>query len=753
MEASVGRAVGIAAAAWHLLVVVVLVVAPDQVSAVPWMVVGHLIAGGLYVAMAFGRLPASYVLAFTAPLCVASWWPAVNIDRPEVFASAWLQNLTVGAAAFLLPRVARVVVPIGIGVSSSALVLVHHRDWPSAIPISYTVTAIAMTVIVTAGGRYLRRFGAEADAASAASAADEERAVVARTATQAGAESARMLHDTAINTLGFIATGGSALADTAQVRRRCELDLRAVTAVAVAERADAHRSFEDALTVVGIDVRRGGANDQAIATWLERVSAEVRDALLGAVREAVANAARHSGAAEVLVLVRLDSDRIDVEIRDGGVGFDPEGVRQRGLAESIRRRTEEVGVESSVASAPGRGTTVRLRYHRSAAPPSPGEQDHPGLTEVVAQLRWRVCWLWAWGVTAVGVLLQAGSQYGQSSGAWINLAVMAAAVTVAFLSLSFRRWSAVLVAELVLTVATPLVFRLSLSGIDAHPGAIVQWQALSMTAPGVLLLTRSRRPWLFWLALGATGVVAAVTDRDVHHQGLPYSACVPIGFLAGLGLLVFMRSFRQTLGTLGTRAAAEEAAGRRARLDIRTRQAAAAARSRWRAAGLDHVIALLEGISGGLMDPSDPSVRAASGREEQHLRQILTLSPELVHLGAWAARLSSIARVRAWDLSLRLGDTDVADDEAARRLSRVLDPIVESLPDGTRLVVAAFPDPGRQMVVTLVADVSTSLRTQDALPAGWSMTSELFGHQTLVQVGIPHEDLSHWRESGLSVVR
>ena len=63
-------------------------------------------------------------------------------------------------------------------------------------------------------------------------------------------------------------------------------------------------------------------------------------------------------------------------------------------------------------------------------------------------MRWRVCWLWAWGVTAVGVLLQAGSQYGQSSGAWINLAVMAAAVTVAFLSLSFRRWSAVLVAEL-----------------------------------------------------------------------------------------------------------------------------------------------------------------------------------------------------------------------------------------------------------------------------------------------------------------
>jgi hypothetical protein len=748
MEASVGRAVGIAAVAWHLLMVVVVVVAPDRASAVPWLVAGHLVAGGLYATMASGRLSPSYVLAFTAPFCVAGWWPAANVDGPQVFASAWLQNLTVGAAAFLLPRIARVVVPIGIGISSSALLLGHHHDWPSAIPTSYTVTAIAMTVIVTAGGRYLRRFGAAADAASATAAADEERAVIARTAIQAGAESARMLHDTAINTLGFIANGGSALADTAQVRRRCELDLRAVTAVADAERADAHRSFEDALTVVGIEVRRGGADDPAVTAWLDRVSAEVRDALLGAAREAVTNAARHSGAAEVLVLVRLDAERIDIEIRDAGVGFDPEAVRQRGLAESIRRRTEEAGVESSVVSAPGQGTTVRLRCHRSTTPPSTDDQDHLGLAEVVAQLRWRVCWLWAWGVTAVGVLLQAGSQYGQSGGAWLNLAVMAAAVTIAFLSL--RRGSAPLVAELVLTAATPLVFHLSLSGIDAHSGAIVQWQALSMTAPGVLLLTRSRRPWLFWLAISATAVVAAVTAWTVHDQGLPYGSCVPIGFLAGLGLLVFMRSFRQTLGTLGARAASEEAAGRRARLDIRTRQAAAAARSRWRAAGLDHVIALLRGIAGGLMDPGDPEVRAASGREEQHLRQVLTLSPELVHLGAWAARLSSVARARGWDLSLRLGDTDVADDKAAGRLSQVLDHVVEALPDGSRVVVAAFPDAQSQMVVTLVADVSMSLGSARALPAGWSMTAELFGHQTLVQVSVPREDVSHRRQSDSS---
>jgi hypothetical protein len=98
--------------------------------------------------------------------------------------------------------------------------------------------------------------------------------------------------------------------------------------------------------------------------------------------------------------------------------------------------------------------------------------------------------------------------------------------------------------------------------------------------------------------------------------------------------------------------------------------------------------------------------------------------------------------VRAWDLSLRLGDTDVADDEAARRLSRVLDPIVESLPDGTRLVVAAFPDPDAQLVVTLVADVAVPLRADEALPAGWSMATELFGHQTLIQLGIPREDVS-----------
>ena len=86
-----------------------------------------------------------------------------------------------------------------------------------------------------------------------------------------------------------------------------------------------------------------------------------RDVLL-VVREALANARRHSSARRVRVALDAASEELRVEVADDGAGFDPsqspEGV---GLG-AMRERSAALGGELEVSSEPGTGTTVRLRF-------------------------------------------------------------------------------------------------------------------------------------------------------------------------------------------------------------------------------------------------------------------------------------------------------------------------------------------------------------------------------------------------------
>jgi signal transduction histidine kinase len=81
-------------------------------------------------------------------------------------------------------------------------------------------------------------------------------------------------------------------------------------------------------------------------------------ALVLAAREAMANAAKHSGVEEISVFVEPTA----VYVRDRGTGFDPDDVAadRQGLAESIRGRMERVGGTARIVSSPGEGTEVEL---------------------------------------------------------------------------------------------------------------------------------------------------------------------------------------------------------------------------------------------------------------------------------------------------------------------------------------------------------------------------------------------------------
>jgi signal transduction histidine kinase len=86
-------------------------------------------------------------------------------------------------------------------------------------------------------------------------------------------------------------------------------------------------------------------------------------AILRIAHEALNNAVRHAGADHVTVHLSQRPDLITVEVRDDGVGFDPQSaeVRSRHLGlTSMEERARELGGRLEIRSAPGSGTTVVL---------------------------------------------------------------------------------------------------------------------------------------------------------------------------------------------------------------------------------------------------------------------------------------------------------------------------------------------------------------------------------------------------------
>ncbi len=78
--------------------------------------------------------------------------------------------------------------------------------------------------------------------------------------------------------------------------------------------------------------------------------------------EAFWNVAKHSYADNMYLESRRVGDLLIVRVRDDGRGFDPKDPPPGMGLDYLRERAREVGAEFDVISAPGRGTTVQLRF-------------------------------------------------------------------------------------------------------------------------------------------------------------------------------------------------------------------------------------------------------------------------------------------------------------------------------------------------------------------------------------------------------
>ena len=78
-------------------------------------------------------------------------------------------------------------------------------------------------------------------------------------------------------------------------------------------------------------------------------------------QEALTNAVRHADATRVQISLTVDDERLRLEVRDDGRGFDPAHRRTSALGLlSMEERALALGGRLEITSAPRRGTTIAL---------------------------------------------------------------------------------------------------------------------------------------------------------------------------------------------------------------------------------------------------------------------------------------------------------------------------------------------------------------------------------------------------------
>jgi signal transduction histidine kinase len=86
------------------------------------------------------------------------------------------------------------------------------------------------------------------------------------------------------------------------------------------------------------------------------------EAVVQAMREAMVNAAKHSGERSISVYVEVGAEQLTVFVRDRGKGFNPKSVPtdRFGVRESVMARMQRHGGEATIRSTRKSGTEVRL---------------------------------------------------------------------------------------------------------------------------------------------------------------------------------------------------------------------------------------------------------------------------------------------------------------------------------------------------------------------------------------------------------
>jgi signal transduction histidine kinase len=186
----------------------------------------------------------------------------------------------------------------------------------------------------------------------------------ARIREQERAELAAHLHDSVLQTLALIQKRAGDPRAVAGLARRQERELRSWLLKRPRESEEdsvagaLERAAADVEELHGVPIEVVTVGDAPLNGGLE--------ALVQAAREAMTNAAKFAGSERVDLYAEVEDDRVEVFVRDRGVGFEVDAIPddRRGVRDSIIARMERHHGRAAVKSSHGEGTEVELVMER-----------------------------------------------------------------------------------------------------------------------------------------------------------------------------------------------------------------------------------------------------------------------------------------------------------------------------------------------------------------------------------------------------
>jgi signal transduction histidine kinase len=191
----------------------------------------------------------------------------------------------------------------------------------------------------------------------------EER--VQRSLAESRASIAADIHDSVLQSLAYIQRHSSD-ASMAEVAADQDRELRRYLDRLSAEHPD---GLEVLLRAAAWDVEDRHEIEIEVVCVGDCPSCPQLEPLVSAAREAMVNAATHSGAARISVFAEARDGKIDIFVRDTGSGFDLgiDDGGKHGIRRSIVGRLERNGGAATITTAPGRGTEVALTIPMDAS--------------------------------------------------------------------------------------------------------------------------------------------------------------------------------------------------------------------------------------------------------------------------------------------------------------------------------------------------------------------------------------------------
>lgn len=664
----------------------------------------HLVAGG--VALVVFRFKRGYLLLIlgTWVLFAMDWAVSPVVQSLLLFASCWMCNLNAVLPTFLLRGKAAWLAPLSAATALPVLMVVTRPELVAnpLVP-GVFITTIVITIAARISLSYLLEYTSDVDAETRELEYSTVSLMTSKSATYQAAEDARVLHDTAINTLGAIANGGAAINDLDAVRQRCLADIMTIEILRSASGHDVavRHGFRDAIRPTGIRVRYTGMSDDELASLEEFLPARVMRTLSRAVAEAVQNAAKHSGAEEAVVSVIRTAEGVRVVVSDQGGGIQQGRHHGAGIKRSILERARQAGVHATINSMLGKGTVVTLDYAFDANM----DQSHvvdassSNVANLVRQLRSRTAFVLSASLVGVGCTLSALNHPGEATPEWLMVAVVAVACWLALRERNRPRLSAW--TTTVLIVSGPIAFLMSAWAVGFGRTNPFLWQAIAPTGPLLALMIVLLPRTVKLLGFGAYLITVCLTAASVAPISLEAAYITLTAGLLGVGLMLGVTSFVRGLTLVATRTISEQREAFAIELDLAAVEAAAETRRRWRDAGLEESLSLLRAIGEGLVDPRDSVIQSRCAEEEAYLRQITLLNPDLIQMGIWFFRALKRSRLRGVGLTVRVGTVD-ATAEDAPQFGELLLMVIDAMPQGTKLTIAFFATT-KGLAMTLVA--------------------------------------------------